>query len=102
MKTYINIIGNGVNVLEVETYYNKGGYNCFTYKEEKRGYYVSVQPLQKSGCMVTFTAFTGAKKLVEECARLSKKRLAELEEATMENAKALIDYVMEKNGLEFA
>ena len=65
------------NFLKCELYYSLGGMNYFTYKEERRGYYVSVSPVEKRGCMESYTAFTGVKTLVKPCNRKSGKAEAE-------------------------
>ena len=63
--------------LQVQAYYNKGGYNYFTAQPEKRGYYVQVTPVivqqHEYGSSVTSTCFTGYKHLVEKCNRFSEK-----------------------------
>ena len=60
----------------MELYYALGGINYFTYKNEPRGYYLSVSPVERRmsyGCMMeSYTAFTGVKTLVEPCARKIK------------------------------
>ena len=47
MKKYIPMKEDG-QFLKVETYYSKGGYNVFTYKEETRGYYLSIVPVKRA------------------------------------------------------
>lgn len=66
--------------LQAEVYYSLGGYNVFTGREEPRGYYLSVSPVTKSGCMVSYAAFSGSKKCVLKCERQSKKRFEEAKE----------------------
>lgn len=64
--------------LKVELYYSLGGANMFTYRNEARGYYVSVSPVERrklegcSGFVESYTAFTGLKALVYACGRRSK------------------------------
>ena len=77
IKKYVQCEGKEVNCVRLEMYYYLGGINYFTYKNERRGYYVSVSPLMKKGNCETYIGFTGRKMLVLECKRQSKK-LAEL------------------------
>ena len=62
--------------IKVELYYALGGINYFTYKNEPRGYYLSVSPVERRPCyggmMESYTAFSGVKTLVEPCARKGK------------------------------
>ena len=76
--------------LKVSTFYSKGGTNFYTYKQEPRGYYLSVtrvvRKISESGlvsesCMM----FTGGKKrLLLEVKRQSPKALALAEEKAKE------------------
>lgn len=75
-KEYIKAKGDN-QYIAVELYYSLGGINYFTYKNEPRGYYMSICPVERKeyapGCMMEgFTAFTGRKMLVEECQRKGK------------------------------
>lgn len=47
MKKYLSVQGNDVNCLKIEVYYHLGGINYFTYKDEQRGYYLSISPINK-------------------------------------------------------
>lgn len=62
--------------LKIELYYSLGGYNMFSYRQERRGYYISCTPVKREnygGCsMESFMAFSGQKILVHECARKGK------------------------------
>lgn len=105
MKKYIDVTGENTkaNALKIEVYYSLGGMNLFTYKQEKRGYYLSVCPVEQevigSVTLESYTAFTGAKVLVKEVKRKSQKAENEalIIAANMEND--LINYVCRKNGL---
>lgn len=105
MKKYIELKNNGsATHLKIELYYNLGGYNVFTYKEEKRGYYLSVSPVTRersSGCtMESYTAFSGIKQLIKPVNRKSAKAEAAAETEAAAKEADLIRYVCEKNGLE--
>ena len=76
-KEYIPAKGENM-FLKVELYYDLGGMNMFTYKNEARGYYVSISPVERrkidgfGGFMESYTAFTGIKTLVHSCGKKSK------------------------------
>ena len=61
----------------VKCYYSTGGMNYATYKNEPRGYYFSITPLEyKDGFIIT-TAFSGIKAFIQEAKRFSEKTLKE-------------------------
>lgn len=48
MKNYIKVSGSEkTNYLRIDLDYSKGGYNYFTYKNEPRGYYIHVSPVNR-------------------------------------------------------
>lgn len=73
------------NVLKIEVYYSLGGYDYFSYKEEKRGFYISLRPMKESKeGLCSFSLFgkdSGYKILLEEVKRNNPKRLKVLKEA---------------------
>lgn len=77
IKKYVRCEGKEVNYISLEMYYSLGGINYFTYKTERRGYYVSVTPLMRTSHYESYIGFSGHKMLVLECKRQSKK-LAEV------------------------
>lgn len=85
MKRYIAITptaraGNqSATHMRIETYYSKGGMNVFTYRNEKRGYYLMLTPVERDGIMESFVAFTGKKIPLREVSRASKKQETEAE-----------------------
>lgn len=103
MKKYIKVEGIGANVLEVELKYNLGGYNYFTGKEEERGYYLHIVPMERisiNGLITeTYTAFTGVKVLVKSVKRKSKKAEQEAINIINNIEKQYIDIVCKNNGL---
>lgn len=89
--------------VQVELYYSKGGMNYFTGKAERRGFYLQVTPvsISTSGTgLITrsYTAFTGIKKMVLECARFNQKKFDEFAPSEDE-VNELLDYVKAKNGI---
>lgn len=75
-RTY-DATGNGINKLDVEIRYEKGGWSYMTGRESQRGYYFSVTPYEEGGMWRSYRAFSGAKTCVLPCGRQSKKRFEE-------------------------
>lgn len=112
MSKYINEInvavkstkGDKVNNVRVSLYYSLGGINYFTYKNEPRGYYVSVSPEyveHKDGYTATeYRAFSGFKDVLVECTRQSKARAEEAKEIFNERLNEYVDYICKHDGLE--
>ena len=105
MKKFIATKTENVFV-KVETYYNLGGMNYFTYKVELRGYYLSVTPVERinRGSYITesCTAFSGYKMLLKEVKRKSKKAEMEAEQIAADEMQRIIDQVLSEQGLELA
>lgn len=59
--------------IKAKLFYDKGGMNYFSGKEERRGYYLSVSPVERSGNIETYTMFTGTKVFISSAKRFSKK-----------------------------
>ena len=104
-RKYIEITENSQdnnNCLEVTFYYDLGGYNCFTHKEESRGYYLSVTPLERKveDGLVTecYTAFSGVRELIHPCNRKSTKAENVAREKLQAYGKMMIDYIVNKCG----
>lgn len=97
LKT-IAVAGGEANEISVEVHYNTGGMNYFSYKEEARGYYLSVSPYKVSGGFKVYSAFSGVKTLIETANRFGQKKLdtIEVDEATIDH---FVELVLEKNGL---
>lgn len=88
------------NCLEVRIYYDLGGYNYGTGEPKKRGYYLSVSPLEVSERFVSYQGFTGTYMLLNEVSRQSKKGEAEALRLLKDNEQTLIDYVCRKHGIK--
>ena len=71
------------NKIVTEIYYDIGGMNYFTSEVEKRGYYFSITPEERSGGFRTYTGFSGVKTCILEVARKSK--------SAYDKAKAMLD-----------
>lgn len=89
--------------LEISVYYDSGGMNFFQGVVQKRGYYIAVVPVEVTKHngyeMVSFTAFTGTKKLVEEANRYSEKVLHTIKDKAKDILPALIEHVIAKNNI---
>ena len=101
--------------IELTVNYTKGGMSFATYRQVKRGYYISATPVtiedtEVPGLIVKgFMAFSGVKQLIEEAGRLNQKRVRELfdeavadYEAKRGPAYALVQHILTTNGLELA
>lgn len=86
-----------MNTLKVQVYYNKGGVNWATMREEERGYYFSMTPVRiedHGNYKVEETRmFSGCKALILPVNRQSQKRF--------EQAKAMTDDLMDKHCAAF-
>ena len=82
MVRYYKVSNNpSATHLKAQIYYSLGGFNCFTYKNEARGYYMSITPVKRSsdsyGTMESYTAFSGLKQCVLPVQRKSQKKMNE-------------------------
>jgi hypothetical protein len=73
--------------------YLLGGYNVWTYKEEKRGYYVYIRRITRSNGMYSYDLMSGRKILVKEVKRQSKKAEAEAEQIMNDNYRRYFEMV---------
>jgi hypothetical protein len=77
MKKY-EPIANSPKELKIEVRYNKGGMNYFTSRNEERGYYLSVTPVERTKgegyTSESYVGFSGVKKLILPVARQSEKQ----------------------------
>lgn len=60
--------------IKCAVYYSKGGVNYFTYRNEQRGYYMSVTPVKRENGWEQYVAFTGSKTCIHPVERQSKKQ----------------------------
>ena len=91
---------NGWNFIETEVKYSLGGMNYFMGKEERRGYYLHIQPIQIERGWVTRTGFSGAKWLLKE----TKRKSAKAEQEAIKEANLIRDncikLILDKHELE--
>lgn len=90
--------------VDVEVFYDLGGMNAFTYKNEARGYYLAVQPLELDGKVIKFMLFSGTKMLLEASPRFSPKKLAEVAAKALQHPdyRELLKSVLEKGNISIA
>lgn len=95
-KYYIPAEGHKCNNLKVEVYYSLGGFNYFTYKNDPRGYFLSVTPVDRAdrgGYVSESVAIgEGVKMLLKEVARKSAKAEAIAEEIAKSKVQELVDW----------
>lgn len=102
MKKYVTISED--QQCEIHVYYYLGGMNYFTYKQEPRGIYVSIQPCKvtdRGGYnIIEYCPMNGAKFLLEELKRANAKKLAQWEECVAMYAEQLAKAYMENDRAE--
>lgn len=88
-------------LVEVSVSYQMGGANMFTYRNEERGYYLHVQPVEISENFRTFVAFSGIKQLVLQADRYSDRKLKEVAESVWSTGayKPALEHVAAANSL---
>ena len=107
MKHYIKVKPNAGSTthLKVDMSYSLGGMNLFTYKNERRGYYLYVTPVERRSCgdgvmMEGFVAFSGTKLLLKEVTRKSAKAEQEAKRMVDQYLPELMNAVLKENRLE--
>lgn len=113
LKKYIKLIPSDTkeNTLCLTIGYSLGGYNWYNGDSERRGYYLYCSPCNretkklndgKEYTTVTETLGKGAKVLLKEVTRQSKKSETEAVEIAYQKECMLINLVVEKYGLKLA
>ena len=82
---------------EVSVYYTKGGTNYFSGGITPRGYYVSVTPVTKGNGTISYTMFTGHKRLLLKTTRYSQKQFIHALELAKGFEEELIAAVVAEN-----
>ena len=83
--------------IEVSVYYSKGGMSYFTNTVLPRGFYIGVTPVTMRNKTISFTAFTGTRKLLLEVKRYSDKQFTRAIELAKDVETELVVSVAEKN-----
>ena len=90
---YFALTRGDTNAINVSVRYNLGGYNPFTSKQEKRGYYISIGPCNVNRMdgynTIETVAFSGYKMLIKELKRDSNKAYEEAKQFADDNMKRL-------------
>ncbi|MEA1972389.1 MAG: hypothetical protein U9N34_03720 [Candidatus Cloacimonadota bacterium] len=82
----------------IKIYYDKGGMNYFSTREERRGLYLSVTPIKREGHWTSYRGFSGTKMLVKPMKRYSRKQLDNFE-PNQEDIDRILENVLNKNNL---
>lgn len=82
--------------VKVSVGYELGGWGMLSGEYSRRGYYVYVQPVTRSGGMESFTLFDGFKLLLKEVKRQSKKAEGE----AIAEARTMMRDLAEKMAME--
>ena len=83
--------------LQVSVFYDKGGMNYLSGQTSPRGFYLSVTPVTKENRMVSFTMFTGMKRLLHQVNRYTDKQFNHALEISQTYEDELIAAVVAKN-----
>jgi hypothetical protein len=83
IQGYVSVNGNPeCTHLKVVVSFRQGGLNMWDYKQEQKGYYLSVSPVKKEVrdgfTWETSTIFTGYKSFIQTANRFNKKQLVQL------------------------
>ena len=96
---WARMVEKDVNRIRLSVAYSLGGTNCFTYKNEPRGYYLCATPEYAHEHMVSCVLGAGAKHLLLEVPRQSKKRAMEACAKAEQLAPQLVDWCCKEYGL---
>ena len=83
--------------LQVSVFYDKGSMNYFSGQSAPRGFYLSVTPVTKGNGTVSFTMFTGMKRLLHDVSRYTDKQFHHAIELSKSYEYELITAVVNKN-----
>jgi hypothetical protein len=100
MAQYEKVEGTNYE-LKIQVFYNMGGMNYFNYKNEERGYYLSVTPVQverqANGITIeSYMAFSGVKELLLPVKRKSEKAEQQAIELAKDRIPVLKQYILDK------
>ncbi len=87
------------NRIRLSVIYNLGGTNCFTYKNEPRGYYLHATPEYAHGYVRQYMLGAGVKHFLLEVSRQSKKRAMEACAKAEQLAPQLVEWCCNEYGL---
>ena len=93
------MVEKDMNRIRLSVAYSLGGTNWFTYKNEPRGYYLCATPEYACEHMVNCVLGAGAKHLLLEVPRQSKKRAMEACAKAEQLAPQLVEWCRREYGL---
>lgn len=93
------MVEKDMNRIRLSVAYSLGGTNWFTYKNEPRGYYLCATPEYACEHMVNCVLGAGAKHLLLEVPRQSKKRAMEACAKAGQLAPQLVEWCCKEYGL---
>lgn len=103
MKKYLKTNKENTEV-KIELKYNLGGLNYWNYKQEARGYYLHIQPLQiekLESCIIeSYECFSGYKALILETKRKSDKAYNIALEMLKAKKAEMLEVITKNNNLE--
>lgn len=90
--------------VKVNVYYSLGGMNYFNSKNEDRGYWISVSPIQierrNDGIVFeSYRAFSGTKRLIIGASRKSQSGFDKAFKLAEELENEMLNYISEKHGI---
>lgn len=93
LTRYYKVKDTGCKYLKAECYYSLGGHNVWTSRNETRGYYLSVSPVERNRGFESYIAFSGSKVCIVPCERKGKKKYEEAKVLFAEKIdKVIADY----------
>ena len=101
MKEYRHYVENdnlqNATHVEVSVTYSKGGVSYFTGNTSPRGFYLNATPVTRGKGMVSFTMFSGIRRLLLEVNRYSDKQFNHAVELSKAFEADMVASVIEKN-----
>ncbi len=100
-KTYLLTKTPGKE-LQINVYYDKGGINMFSGKNEPRGYWLSVRPVERDEKSVSFSITEGLRVFLLEVKKRGEKNDQQALKLSEEKQGEVVGAVAAKYGLELA
>ena len=91
MTKYIPVEGSEKKFVRLDSDYSLGGYNVFTGRPERRGYYVYARYVERDDIMESCVLGEGFKQLVVELKRNNKKAEKQAEEYLLAHEQELVE-----------
>lgn len=101
MKAYFKVRSREEEI-KVTVGYDLGGLNAFSGNHSRRGYYIYVQPVTRTGLSESCTLFDGFKKCLKEVSKQSKKAKIEAIEMARAELRTLAEEMATRKGWTLA